>query len=48
MKNTVEYKDENGFLITNETGFPSNTFQIVSAVPAGYFIWNIGDHAPEG
>lgn len=25
-----------------------HTYEIVTHVPAGYEIWNIGDHAPEG
>ena len=32
---------------TNEWG-RTDVFEIVEAVPAGFKVWNIGDHAPAG
>ena len=31
-----------------EDGFPTRTYEIVSHVPEGFFVWHIGDHGPDG
>lgn len=35
-------------LLVHEEGYPDDTYEIVSELPQGYIIWNIGEHAPEG
>ena len=32
---------------TNEWG-RTDVFEVVDAVPAGFFVWNVGEHAPAG
>lgn len=34
----------NGNTITNENIFAKNTFEIVEKIPAGFFVWNIGEN----
>lgn len=33
-----------GNTITNENMFGKDTFEIVNKIPAGFFVWNIGDN----
>lgn len=33
---------------TFEGTLPSRTYEIVDSIPHGFFVWNIGSHAPDG
>ena len=32
----------------HEPGYPDHEFEVVDAIPMGYLIWHIGEHAPKG
>lgn len=43
MMNTINF-EINANTITSESLFNTHTFEIVKKIPAGFFVWNIGEN----